>query len=259
MRPAWQGSRKTVAEADRRVHFNHRRGIGRPANKRVSPLASRAVHSWARVGSRGMVEDRRISVASAAEFIGANGCRLINWAWRQGAVLPFGVRPGEHEPVEISASERSRIDCATSRVVSGLFTWFQNVTLRWSEVKRLAQVDVELLGQTDIELLWQAADERLAREAGTVASPPPRQDANASVAEAEASALVRALAAQLRNRWSKGRPNKDVDEILTDLREYLRESDPNFGVFEKRTLERAIRIVWPRPKTRRRLAKPRQN
>ena len=197
-----------------------------------------------------MVEDRRISVASAAEFIGANGCRLINWAWRQGAVLPFGVRPGENEPVEIPASERGRIDCATSRVVSGLFTWFQNVTLRWSEVERLAHVDVELLAQTDIELLAQRADdERLAREAGTVASPPPRQDANTLVAEAEASPLVRALAAQLQNRWPEGRPNKDVDEILTDLREYLRESTPNFSVFQKRTLERAIRIVWPRPKT----------
>ena len=95
MRPAWQGSRKTVAEADRRVHFSHRRGIGRPANKRVSPLASRAVHSWARVGSRGM--ERTGGFQSRAQ---------------QGISAPMGAGsstgPGDREPFGPSASVLAR-------------------------------------------------------------------------------------------------------------------------------------------------------
>jgi hypothetical protein len=72
-----------------------------------------------------MAEDRWISVADAARFLGTTyACRLIKWAWRQGVIQLFGIRPGENEPVAIPAKE-GRIDFAASRIVTGPFVWFQ--------------------------------------------------------------------------------------------------------------------------------------
>jgi hypothetical protein len=196
-----------------------------------------------------MAEDRRISVADAARFLGTpDACRLIKWAWRQGAIRLFGVRPGENEPVVIPANE-GRIDFAASHVVTGPFKWFRSVTMAWSDVKRLAQADVELLAQTDIELLAQAADERLAQAARTPASPPTQQAPQSAssgvdtlVAEApvdDSSALVIAVASELSRLFPDGRPAMQLEELL----EYVRKTaGERLGHFEKTTLSRATDI-----------------
>ena len=189
-----------------------------------------------------------IFVADAADFIGKSDAKpLINLAWKMGAIPLRGVRPGESEPVEIPFNEGGRVDCKKSRIVIGrLCTTYLSVTMKWTDVERLAQVDVRRLVQADAE--------RLAREASEAASSaaPPKQApggaSNADILEAEAGPLMRAVASELRRLFPKERPALRNDELMERVR---KEAGGTLGVFSLRTLERAIALAWPRPKRQR--------
>jgi hypothetical protein len=92
-----------------------------------------------------MAEDQWISVAYAADIVATSEARkLIQRAWKLGAIRLRGVPPGEGEPIEIPPSEGGRVDCKKARIVIGRFcTTFLNVTMKWADVKRLAQADFE--------------------------------------------------------------------------------------------------------------------
>jgi hypothetical protein len=190
-----------------------------------------------------MADDKWISVADAADFIGTpDAARLINLAWKSRTYRLRGVRPGESEPVEIPLNERGRIDCVTSRVVVGrLLTAYHSVTMKWADVKRLTQADVRRLTQE-------------ARGAAASATPPPNEApqaaSNADIFEAEAGPLVRALALELRRLFPKGRPALRNGELMERVE---KEAGDQLGVFSPRTLERAIALAWPRAKRQRAL------
>ena len=164
-----------------------------------------------------MAEDRRISVADAARFLGTpDACRLIKWAWRRGAIRLFGIRPGENQPIVIPANE-GRIDFATSRVVTGPFTWFQSVTMAWSDVKLLAQADVD----------------RQARETRTVTK----------------QTQVSMWAAELRRQFPEGPPAGWTRTKLE--REVRKKSGGKLEMISLATLDRARKEAWPRAKSER--------
>ena len=157
-----------------------------------------------------MAEDKRISVADAADFIGTSDARrLIQRAWKLGAIRLHGVRPGESEPVEIPFNEGGRVDCKKSRIViGGLCTTYLSVTMKWPDVERLAQADVRRLAQAEVERLAREAS-----DAATSAAPPkqaPQGASNADILEAEAGPLVKAVALELRRHFPE-RPAARLD------------------------------------------------
>ena len=84
-----------------------------------------------------MAEDHWISVACAADIVATSDARkLIQRAWKLGAIRLRGLRPGESEPVEIPSSEGGKVDCKKSRIVIGrLCTTYLNVTMKWPDVE----------------------------------------------------------------------------------------------------------------------------
>ena len=103
-----------------------------------------------------------------AEYLGERGAQIIDWAWKQGTISLYGLPVGESEPAEIIfREERGRLDCANSRVVSGMMVSHQSVTIRWSDIERLAQFDVQLLKKEAERLASQPPN-------GTAQTPRPR-------------------------------------------------------------------------------------
>jgi hypothetical protein len=99
-------------------------------------------------------KDWRITVAEAAEFIGAPAAELlISWAWRWGLIRLQGVPIGESDPVEIPPDDGGNIDFADSSIGAGmLFTTYRHVTIAWSDVKRLARPSAEEGGREKISM-----------------------------------------------------------------------------------------------------------
>jgi hypothetical protein len=193
-----------------------------------------------------MAQDE-IFVADAADFIGkSRGKRLINQAWKQKTIRLRGVRPGESEPVEIPFNEGGRVDCKKSRIVMGrLCTTYLSVTMKWPEVRRLAQADVERLGREAKEVAASAAPwSKQGRQSPTHPAIGP-----AGEAEREKSVtLAEALASELSRLYPTGRPAKRRAELMERVRKAVGEK---LGVFELTTLDRAMRLLgWTtrRPK-----------
>jgi hypothetical protein len=140
------------------------------------------------------------------------------------------VRPGEIGSVEIPANETGKLDCVASLIGDRLFTAYQAVTIAWGDVEWLAQADVS----------------RAAQDSSTHASPPqnqaPRSASNADIFEARVGRLVKAVALELRRHYPDGRPAPKVSQLMKDVKE---KAGKRLGVFEKRTLERAIALAWP--------------
>jgi hypothetical protein len=179
-----------------------------------------------------MGKDKRVSVADATDFLGTpDAAGLIERARKLGTARLRGVRPGETRPVEIPAGESGKLDCVASCIGDGLFTTYERVTIAWADVEQLAQADVK----------------RLVQEASTRASAPPKQApqgaSNAAILEAKAGRLVKAVALELRRQYPNGRPARRVSQLLEDVKE---KAGKRLGVFEKRTVERAIPLAWPR-------------
>ena len=144
--------------------------------------------------------------AAAARYGARDAAQRLQSTWGEGALQARGVRstiPETDEVVEIPASEAGRLtfDCPRSRIV--LFssrgrrklTHYHSVQVRTAVYERPPQQAGEngALAATaarQSQLAEQADDEQPAREGETDASPPRREDANASVKEAEASAPV---------------------------------------------------------------------
>jgi hypothetical protein len=202
-----------------------------------------------------MAEDKWISVADAADFLGtSDATELIQRYWKLGTVRLYGVRPGESEPVGIPAGEAGTIDCIESRVGAGeLFTTYHSVTIAWDDVERLAQADVERLlreaGQNP-----QAA-EPLAQAAQT--PPSAREGAsNTDILEAKEGPLVKAVALALRRHFPEGRPHGLIRDKLA---QYVhKNSGGKIDLFSPATLDRALALAWPRAKRSRapKAAKP---
>jgi hypothetical protein len=53
---------------------------------------------------------------------------------------------------------------------------------------------------------------------------------------------VKAVALELRRHYPDGRPAPKVSQLMKDVKE---KAGKRLGVFEKRTLERAIALAWP--------------
>jgi hypothetical protein len=187
-----------------------------------------------------MGADNRVLVKDAADFIGRGAPRLINRAWKLGAIRFQGLPPGEPEPVEIPPGEGGKIDCVASRVGEGtLLTTYRSVTIAWDDVKRLAQADVE----------------RLAKEAQTPPAPPPKQARNRPLIAAEAGPLVKAVALELRRHFPEDRPRGLTRDKLM-LYVYA-QAGGKIDVFSPATLDRAIALAWPGSKPARvKAAKP---
>jgi hypothetical protein len=132
--------------------------------------------------------------------------RRLQSAWGEATLQARGIRstiPETDEVVEIPVSEAGRLtfDCPRSRVVllSGRgrrkLTYYHSVEVRTVADERLAhrarenRVPAATAAQQS-ELAEQVDDERVAREAKTDASPPRREDTDASVEEAGAGAAA---------------------------------------------------------------------
>lgn len=177
-------------------------------------------------------QDKRISIGDAADFLGTpDAAELIERAWKLGTVGLRGVRPGETAPVEIAADENGKLDCGASLIADRLFTSHQTVTIAWADVERMAQADVD----------------RVAQDVRPQASPPRYQarqgPSNADIWEARVGQLVKAVALELRRNYPEGRPALKVGELMNHLKD---KAGKRLGVFEKRTLERAMALAWPR-------------
>jgi hypothetical protein len=89
------------------------------------------------------------NVAAAADYLGERGPQIIEWAWRQGVISLYGVptsASGESEAVEIIfRREGGRIDFVDSRLWLATDVTHGRLTIRWVDVKRLAQIEVDLL------------------------------------------------------------------------------------------------------------------
>jgi hypothetical protein len=86
------------------------------------------------------------NIAAAADHLGERGGEIINWAWRQGVISLYGVPTGEKEVVEIIfRQEGGRIDLVDSRLRLAGDVTHERLTIRWADVKRLAQFEVDFL------------------------------------------------------------------------------------------------------------------
>jgi hypothetical protein len=85
-------------------------------------------------------------VAAAADYLGERGAQIIDWAWKQGIISVYGQPTGKSEVVEIIfRREGGRIDFVDSRLRLAGDATHERLTIRWVDVKRLAQFDVDLL------------------------------------------------------------------------------------------------------------------
>jgi hypothetical protein len=85
-------------------------------------------------------------VAAAADYLGERGAQIIDWAWKQGVISVYGQPTGKKEVVEIIfRREGGRIDFVDSRLRLATDVTHERLTIRWVDVKRLAQFDVDLL------------------------------------------------------------------------------------------------------------------
>jgi hypothetical protein len=85
-------------------------------------------------------------VAAAADYLGERGAQIIDWAWKQGIISVYGQPNGKSEVVEIIfRREGGRIDFVDSRLRLAGDATHERLTIRWVDVKRLAQFDVDLL------------------------------------------------------------------------------------------------------------------
>jgi hypothetical protein len=144
-----------------------------------------------------MDENKWIFIADAADFVGTKDVPLrIELALILKAIRLRGVRPGEREPVEITASEAAglRIDCFHSRLVLGeLITMYEYVQMRWVDVERLEHADVERLA-------------REVRKAAASAAPPPKQGTESAVSTATLVSEAPPMAQQAETRPSADAP-----------------------------------------------------
>jgi hypothetical protein len=103
-------------------------------------------------------------VAAAADYLGERGAQIIDWAWKQGIISLYGPPIGGGEAVEIIfRREGGRIDFAASRLRLGMDVTHERLTIRWVDVKRLAQFDVDLLKKWP-DLLKEDAEKDLLTE-----------------------------------------------------------------------------------------------
>jgi hypothetical protein len=181
-----------------------------------------------------------IALATAAALIGTGDApRRIQRALMLGTVrargvIPQAVRsdiPPEGLLVEIPASEFASlgIDCARSRALPG-------ERERW-RVTVYAAVEVR---RPDIEALAREDEKAAARAPGQGGTASDRQ---------EASALVSALAAKLREMFPGGPPALRNEELARQVRAA---PGVRLGVFSLRTLVRARSLAWPQLKRQRR-------
>ena len=86
------------------------------------------------------------TIAAAADYLGERGAQIIDWAWKQGVISLYGVPVGKSEAVEIIfRKEGGRIDLVDSRLRLAGDVTHQRLTIRWVDVKRLAQEDIKWL------------------------------------------------------------------------------------------------------------------
>ena len=86
------------------------------------------------------------NIAAAADYLGERGAQIIDWAWQQGVISLYGVPIGKSEAVEIIfRKEGGRIDLVDSRLRLAGDVTHQRLTIRWVDVKRLAQEDIKWL------------------------------------------------------------------------------------------------------------------
>lgn len=129
------------------------------------------------------------NVAAAADYLGERGAQIIDWAWKRGIISlygrPIGRPIGESEAVEIIfRREGGRIDFAASRLRLGVDVTHERLTIRWVDVKRLAQFDVDLLKREPSLLdeepekdLLTEREREIAREVGAMrAGPEPAEE-----------------------------------------------------------------------------------
>jgi hypothetical protein len=140
--------------------------------------------------------------AAAARYGARDAAQRLQSAWGEGTLQARGIRstiPETDEVVEIPASEAGRLtfDCPRSHIVllssrgRRKLTYYHSVEVRTAADERLAQQARQnrtpaATAAQQSQLAEQVDDERLAREAETDASPPCREDADASVGEAGA-------------------------------------------------------------------------
>jgi hypothetical protein len=248
------------------------------------------------MGARGLREmpenewrDLALAWRAAARYGARDAAQRLQSAWGEGTLQARGIRstiPETDEVVEIPASEAGRLtfDCPRSHIVllssrgRRKLTYYHSVEVRTAADERLAQQARQnrtpaATAAQQSQLAEQVDDERLAREAETDASPPCREDADASVGEAGAgdapareeeaapptttpaseaqqsaakvvempayldTALVRREAAVVLQEWPNG-PDKNVDEML----QHLHDKFPKTKIGRsKTTLERSMR------------------
>ena len=94
------------------------------------------------------------NVAAAADYLGERGAEIINWAWKQGIISLYGEPIGKSEVVEIIfRKEGGRIDFVDSRLRLAGDVTHGRLTIRWVDVKRLAQDDINAAGALRPDLL----------------------------------------------------------------------------------------------------------
>jgi hypothetical protein len=186
------------------------------------------------MGSREMADDKWISVADAADFLGSpHGKRLVNLAWKSGFIRLYGTPAGESESVEIPLNEGGRVNCKKSCIVIGrLCRMYHDVTVNWVDVKRLTQVDVTRLAEE-------------ARMAASFPTEPARQTPSSTdVLEAKVGPLVKTVALELRHHFPEGRwRGLTRDELALYVH---KKSEGKIAVISPATLDRAVALAWPR-------------
>jgi hypothetical protein len=201
-----------------------------------------------------MPEDEWTLVARAASII-FDGERRIQRAWRDPS-FPFrGVPhdiPRTREPIEIPSAERARLvlDCRRARAGRPRLWDYHSVEMRTADSERLAQEARTPTPQaphpaTTVGAVAAATGAAPASANTPVSEAPSEQPPQsvASVAETlapKASRLVRKVAAALLKEYPEGRPDKDVEWMLQDLRSKYPKTKIGRG---KRTLERAIQYL----------------
>jgi hypothetical protein len=158
------------------------------------------------------------NVAAAADYLGERGAQIIDWAWKQRVISLYGVPIGESEPVEIIfRREGGRIDFVASRVRLGMDVTHERLTIRWVDVKRLAQEDIKrLLASPPLPDESVKVDPTAAEALDTLTAELETRNSDLAAANARASEesakMAQAIAAfeQLAHSLDDGKEEKDL-------------------------------------------------
>jgi hypothetical protein len=161
------------------------------------------------------------NIAAAADYLGERGAEIIERAWRQGIISLYGRPTGKSETVEIIfRREGGKIDFVDSRLRLARDETHDRLTIRWVDVKRLAQEDIKwLLASPPLPDESVKVDSTAAEALDTLTAELETRNSDLAAANARASEesakTVQAIAAfeQLAHRLDDGKQEK---ELLTE-------------------------------------------